>query len=172
MVKSLCSNTRRFLSTRCCCFLPFCSFPSVWEKAWHILNREKVSLYWCLNDKLNWQEATESRRRGIECLRTCIMHIHSHLHRQEDTERTTPPTLAKHSLTWQIRMVASPPDFDIARICHISVRASLGFTSRQRNPKRTHVFPPLSLSILSCLSPLGSVGWSRNLEQKSTSHAA
>lgn len=69
-----------------------------------------------------------------------------------DRKRTrAPPTLPKHYLTWQIRMCASLPLFDIAGICHISVRASRWFHIETKKPKMNpHVIPlSLSLSVLS-----------------------
>lgn len=66
-------------------------------------------------------------------------------------EHTSPPTLPKHFLTWQIRMCESPQLSDIAGICHISV-FMLAFSWRQRNPKWTLVSSLFLSPFLSILS--------------------
>lgn len=166
--------------------LPFCPFP-LFEKSMtnfkQSKEKEKVSLHWCLNDKLNWQEGTESRQRGkdtTECLCTCIMHVHfqSHVHRHD--AHASAPHLPRYQNT------ISPDKLECVRACRfLTLQVSVtflselhvGFASRQRNPKWTHMSSPsLFLSLPVCpllfLSPLGIVEWSRNMEQKSTSHAA
>lgn len=156
-----------------CLLCPFPLFEKSTTNFEQSKEKGKVSRHWCLNDKLNWQEGTERRRVS--------MHMH-YAHTLSTTrvqtgsthERPSPPTLPKHYLTWQITMCESLPVFDIAGICHISVRASRWFHVETKKPKMNpHVIlPSLSLSVLSRLSPLGIVEWSRNMEQKSTSHAA
>lgn len=134
-----------------------------------IKRKKKFSLYWCLNDKFNWQEGTESWQRGThtqsECLRTCIMHagLQSYVCGKTSTHKhTTPPTLPTHCLTWQIRMSASLLVFDFAGICHISVRASRGFTSRQRKALSPSFSSSLRPSPPSCRSPCGAEIGSRS----------
>lgn len=147
---------------------------------------QKVSPHWCLNDKPNWQEGTE--REGERRRRTATLSI-TRAQTGSTHERTSPPTLPKHHLTWQITMCESLPGFlffffpDTAGICHIFVRAlrwNLHRDKEIQNEPTCHPPPPpphlslflLSVHALPCLSPPGIVQRSRNMEQKSTSHAA
>lgn len=82
--------------------------------------------------------------REVRCLRTCITHAHG----QEAHECTSPPTLPKHYLTWQIRMCESLPVFDVAGTCHISVRASRWLRVETKKLKTNlHVILSLSLPV-------------------------
>lgn len=146
-----CSNAQHFLSN---VIKPHSTFPAVFclplrpfslfEKSMTNFKHSKVKeksffllmLEWQAELTGRYREPTERDRRKTGCL--CIMHIHfrSHVHRKTSTpKRTKPLTLPKHCLTWQIRLCWACCFFDIADMCHISVRASHGFTSRKESQK-------------------------------------
>lgn len=124
------------------------------EKIWQCLisknKNNKVPLYWRLNGRLKWQGDTESYRRHRV---STHVHFQSHVHGREDERTPAHPTLPKHRLTWQIRACVWAcwgVFFFLLTLqvsVTVSVRASRGFTSRQRNPKGTLKHP-------SCLSRL------------------
>lgn len=169
----------------CCCSFSVsvsARFPCL-RKAWQFLNRVKRKKKFLFIDAwmTSWtdRKGTESRRRGTdttECLCTCIMHIHfqSYVHRQE--AHTSAPHLPRYQNT------ISPDKLECERACRfLTLQVSVTFLSElhvvSHRDKETQneptCHPSLSLSIpLLCLSPLGFVERSRNMEQKSTSHAA
>lgn len=107
--------------------------------------KEKVSLHWQLNDKLNWQEGTERWQREGPTQASVYAHAlctstFTHVHRQEAHMST--PHLPRYQNS------ISPDKLECARACcfltlQVSVtflsELHVGFTSRQRNPKWTHM---------------------------------
>lgn len=121
--------------------------------AWQILNskeKEKVSLHWCLNDKSMWQDGTE---RACLCKRILLYASITRAQAGSAHEHTSPPTLPKHFLTWQIRLCESPLLTDIAGICHISVFMLVFHGDKETwNEPSCHLSFSLSLFLSICSS--------------------
>lgn len=129
---------------------------------------KKVSPRWCLNDKSIWQGGAE---RACACAKAFRSTHPSVVHRQE--ARTSAPHLPRYQNT------SSPDKLECVRArSFLTSQVSVTFLSSCwffHGDKETQNEPScrLSFSLSSCpFSPLGIVEWSRNMEQKSTSHAA
>lgn len=174
----------------CCSFLsPFLPISPVWEKAWQIFKQSKkergksfslLMLEWQAELTGRCREPAERHRH--RWVSTYMHYAHTLSITPAQTGRQA-HTGAPHLLRYQ--NTVSPDKLEWVRARRfLTLQVSVTFLSelhvvshRDKETRKEPTCHPLlslslSLSVLSCLSPLGTVEWSRNMEQKSTSHAA
>lgn len=171
----MCQNHTWLLLQFSVSFRPFALFETSMTNFKPSKEKEEVSLHWCLNDKPSWQEGTERRRVSARMHYARTLWI-TRAQTGSAHECNSPPTLPKHYLTWQITMCESLPFLVfwqsryLSHFCQSFTLVSHWDKETQNEPTCHTPPPPPRVRALPSLS--GIVEWSRNMEQKSASHAA
>ena len=135
---------------------PFLPISHCLREAWHIFKQSKREGKSFPSLMPEWQAELTGRYRDQHDLSTRMHYAHTlsitHAQTGSTHERTTPPTLPKHYLTWQIRMCASLLVFwhcrYLSHFCQSFTLVSHQDKETQNEPT-CHPSLPLSLSVLS-----------------------
>lgn len=135
---------------------PFLPISRCLRKAWHIFKQSKREGKSFPSLMPEWQAELTGRYRDQHDLSTRMHYAHTlsitHAQTGSTHERTTPPTLPKHYLTWQIRMCASLLVFwhcrYLSHFCQSFTLVSHQDKETQNEPTCHPSLPlPLSLSV-------------------------